>query len=247
MHRFEDLAQQLIEGSLARVLRERLSAEEVLRALVRAIEDAQTLNEHGEALAPNHFWVTLSEQDLTPLEYFQPNLADELAENVRQTLLHMGLKMDMPPRILLRGLAEMPPHHLRVTARWIPAELPQVESSTPGPALPRKPFLIVDGRRQVALTSELVRIGRSRDNAVILDDRRVSRHHLELRWQAALSKFLCVDLNSSCGTKLNGYAIKECPLEAGDVISLGGCEVIYGEEFSLTSTSGYGPADTTTH
>ncbi len=246
MHRFEDLAQQLIEGALARVLRERLSAEEVLRALVRAIEDAQTLTEQGEALAPNHFWVTLSAQDLAPLEYFQPNLADDLAENVRQTILHMGLRMDMPPRILLRGLAEMPPHHLRVTARWIPAELPMAETSAAASALPRKPFLIVDGRRQVALATLLVRIGRSRDNDVILDDRRVSRQHIELRWQTALSKFLCVDLNSSGGTKLNGYPIKECPLEAGDVISLGGCEVIYGEEFALHSTAGFPSASAAT-
>ena len=246
MHRFEDLAQQLIEGSLARVLRERLSAEEVLRALVRAIEDAQTLNEHGEALAPNHFWVTLSAQDLAPLEYFQPSLADDLAENVRQTILHMGLRMDMPPRILLRGLAEMPPHHLRVTARWVPAELPMPPTAADASSLPRKPFLIVDGRRQMALTNLIVRIGRSRDNDVILDDRRVSRQHLELRWQPALSKFLCVDLNSSGGTKLNGYAIKECPLEAGDVISLGGCEVIFGEEFALHSTTGIPPMQTET-
>ncbi|NJM42519.1 MAG: FHA domain-containing protein, partial [Anaerolineae bacterium] len=211
------------------------------------IEDAQTLNEHGEALAPNHYWVTLSAQDLAPLEYFQPHLADDLAENVRQTILHMGLRMDMPPRILLRGLTEMPPHHLRVTARWIPAELPLSETSAGASStLPRRPFLIVDGRRQVALVNSLVRIGRSRENDVILDDRRVSRHHLELRWQVALSKFLCVDLNSSGGTKLNGYAIKECPLEAGDVISLGGCEVIYGEEFALYSTAGMSPAATET-
>jgi hypothetical protein len=190
--------------------------------------------------------VTLSAQDLAPLEYFQPNLADDLAENVRQTILHMGLKMDMPPRILLRGLAEMPPHHLRVTARWIPSELPLAEATSSQSSLPRRPFLIVDGRRQVALENSVVRIGRSRDNDVILDDRRVSRHHLELRWQSALSKFLCVDLNSSGGTKLNGYAIKECPLEAGDVISLGGCEVIYGEEFALHSTTGMHPLATET-
>jgi pSer/pThr/pTyr-binding forkhead associated (FHA) protein len=249
MHRFEDLAQRLIEGSLARILQERLSAHEVLRALVRAIEDAQVLNAQGEAVAPNHFWVTVSEQDLAPLEYFHPTLADELAENVRQTILYMGYKLDMPPRVLLRGLAEMPQRYLRVTARWLPTEVSahDAESNlTEQPkVLPRKPFLIIDGRRQVALNAELVRVGRSRDNSVIVDDRRVSRHHLELRWQPELSQFLCVDLDSSGGTKLNGYPIKECTLEAGDVVAMGGYEMIYGEEFSLTSTSGYGPADTT--
>ena len=247
MHRFEDLAQRLIEGSLARLLRERLSADEVLRALVRAIDDSQTLNEKGEALAPNHYWVTLSEQDLAPLEYFEPHLADELSENVRQMILQMGLRMDAPPRVLLRGLADLPAHHLRVTARWIPPELPSTDTSPHGAQplrLPRQPFLIVDGRRQVSLTTEIVRVGRSRDNDVILDDRRVSRHHIELRWQPALSKFLSVDLQSSGGTKLNAYPIQQCTLEAGDVLSLGGVEVIYGEEFALTSTNAFPASDT---
>lgn len=247
MHRFEDLAQRLIEGSLARLLRERLSADEVLRALVRAIDDSQTLNEKGEALAPNHYWVTLSEQDLAPLEYFEPHLADELSENVRQMILQMGLRMDAPPRVLLRGLADLPAHHLRVTARWIPPELPSTDTSPQGAQplrLPRQPFLIVDGRRQVSLTTEIVRVGRSRDNDVILDDRRVSRHHIELRWQPTLSKFLSVDLQSSGGTKLNAYPIQQCTLEAGDVLSLGGVEVIYGEEFALTSTNAFPASDT---
>ena len=250
MHRFEDLAQRLIEGSLARLLREHLSADEVMRALVRAIDDSQTLNDKGESLAPNHYWVTLSEQDLAPLEYFEPHLADELSENVRQMILQMGLRMDMPPRVLLRGMADLPPHHLRVTARWIPPELPSTDTSPLGAQvirLPRNPFLIVDGRRQVGLTTETIRIGRSRDNDVILDDRRVSRHHLELRWQPELSKFLSVDLQSSGGTKLNGYPIQQCTLEAGDVLSLSGVEVIYGEEFALSSTNIQPASDTQTH
>lgn len=241
MHRFEDLAQRLIEGSLARLLGERLQPHTVLRALAQAIEDGQALSGQDEPVAPNHFWVNLSEQDLAPLEYFHPNLADELAENVRQIMLQMGLRLDMPPRVFLRGVQELAPRQISVTARWIPPDLPV--SSTAAQAaqpalLPRRPFIIVDGRRQIALTKELVRIGRSRENDIVIDDRRVSRHHLELRWQPDLDKFLCVDLGSTGGTKLNGYPIQQCSLEAGDVLSLGGVEIIYGEEFALQSTPG---------
>jgi len=239
MHRFEDLAQRLIETSLARILRERLQADEVLRALIRAIEDAQAIGPAGEPVAPNHYWVTLSEQDLAPLQQAQPNLADELAESVRQMIVQMGLHMDMPPRVLLQGIADVPPHQLRITARWIPPDLPithTVASSAQPMSLPRHPFLIVDGRRQIALASAVVHIGRSRESDVVVDDRRVSRHHAELRWQPDTARFLCVDLNSTGGTRLNGYSIQECTLEAGDILSLGGVEVIYGEEFDFQST-----------
>ena len=75
-----------------------------------------------------------------------------------------------------------------------------------------------------------MRIGRALDNDIVLDDPRVSRHHLLLRWQADLARFLAVDLNSSGGTLLNSHTIQQCPLEAGDVLLLGGSvELIYGE------------------
>ena len=253
MNRFEDLAQRLIENSLARILRERLRPEDVLHAVVRAIEDAHAAGAGGEAIAPNHFWVTLSEQDLAPLEYHQPDFADQLAENVRQMIVQMGLRMDMPPRVLLQGIVDLPAHEIRVIARWIPPDLPAISTSALPAAgghamsFPRKPFLIVDGRRQIALTSEVVQIGRSRDNDIVADDRRVSRYHAELRWQHETSKFLYRDRNSTGGTNLNGYPIQQCTLEAGDILSLGGVEIIYGEEFTLQSTRANAPLNVDTN
>jgi hypothetical protein len=239
MNRFEDLAQQLIEASLSRAMGGKLSGNEVLRAIVRAIDDAQAEGAAPASSVPNHFWVTLNDNDLRELERTHPRIADELSESVRQIMLQMGLRLDAPPRVLLWGSPNVPAHRLSVKARHISNNLPQMDTAaTPALSaqLPRKPFLIVDGRRHINLTSTLVRIGRSHDSDVIVDDRRVSRKHLELRWQDALSKFLAVDMDSTGGTSLNGYGIKQCPLEAGDVLSLGGFEIIYGEEFSLTST-----------
>jgi pSer/pThr/pTyr-binding forkhead associated (FHA) protein len=104
-------------------------------------------------------------------------------------------------------------------------------------ALPRRPFLIVDGERQMMLTRELVRMGRSREGDVVIDDRRVSRNHAELRWQGNTQRYLLVDLGSTGGTRINGYPVAQCPLEAGDIISLGGVELIYGEELALDASA----------
>jgi pSer/pThr/pTyr-binding forkhead associated (FHA) protein len=96
--------------------------------------------------------------------------------------------------------------------------------------LARRAYLIVDSRRRIALSSSRVRIGRAHDNDIVIDDPRVSRHHLELRWQAELERFLAVDLNSNGGTLLNGQAIQQCTLENGDVLLLGGsAELVYSE------------------
>ncbi len=251
MHRFEDLAQQLIEASLSRVFREQLQAGVVLRALVRAIENAQMSARDADAPAPNHFWVTLNATDLDRLAGAHPALAEDLAEQARQIMLQLGFRLDAPPRVLLQGLSDIAPHTLRVTARWLPVEAPRsTTASHPGSVppeveaqpLPRRPFLIVDGRRQIDLTTAHVTIGRSRDSDIVLDDRRVSRRHLELRWIARSERFLAVDVGSSGGTRVNGHAVKQVTLEAGDVLSLGGYELIYGEEFSLSSTGAIRPA-----
>jgi pSer/pThr/pTyr-binding forkhead associated (FHA) protein len=235
MNRFEDLTRQLIESSLARLFREKLSAGDVFAAIARAIDDARA----GNAPAPNHFWVMLNEADLAALEASQPNFAEQLAENVRQTLVQSGYQMESRPRVILRGSPDVMPRAIRVSARYIQLDLP--ESSTSSVAvqaapIARCPFLIVDGQRYIHLNDPVIKIGRSRLSDVVVDDRRVSRQHLELRWVVKdgmppeSGQYLAVDMNSTGGTKLNGYPIQQCPLEPGDVLALNGVEMIFGED-----------------
>ena len=135
MNRFEDLAQQLIEASLARAMGGKLSGNEVLRAIVRAIDDAQA----DGGTTPNHFWVTLNDNDLRELERTQPRIAEEMSESVRQIMLQMGLRLDAPPRVLLWGSPNVPAHRLSVKARHISNSLPQQDTAaTPAVANTRR-------------------------------------------------------------------------------------------------------------
>jgi pSer/pThr/pTyr-binding forkhead associated (FHA) protein len=94
----------------------------------------------------------------------------------------------------------------------------------------RTPYLVIGAARRTALTRECVRVGRARENDVVIDDARVSRRHVELRWLREVNRYLIVDVGSSGGTRLNGYAIRQCTLEHGDVIELGGCAIRYEDE-----------------
>ncbi|MCS7087425.1 MAG: FHA domain-containing protein [Thermoflexales bacterium] len=234
MRRFEDFARRMIETTLAHVLGERLSPSVMLDALLRAIEDAQ----HVGAALPNAFHIALNPADYQALLAQQPRLAEVLAESARLAMLHLNFVLETPPRVWLHADASLPPYAVRVQARHIapiapPPDTRTQPSQTP---LPRRPFLITPDGRQIALVNKRVRIGRAHDNDVILDDRRVSRHHLELRWQDELKRFLAVDLGSAGGTRLNGEPIQQCTLEAGDVISLAGVELIYGEAETPAAT-----------
>src|SRR5438105_4925168 len=63
----------------------------------------------------------------------------------------------------------------------------------------------------------------SRDNDIVLDDKRVSRHHAEFVSQG--TRWIMRDTGSTNGTAVNGQVVREAVLKPGDQISLGGLEV----------------------
>jgi transcriptional regulator with GAF, ATPase, and Fis domain len=67
------------------------------------------------------------------------------------------------------------------------------------------------------------RIGKSRDNHLVLGDETVSRVHCEIAREA--KGFLLRDLDSTNGTLLDGAQIKEAWLKSGAVITIGNVEL----------------------
>ena len=51
LSQLENLAEQLVEGTLARVLRARLHPIQVARHIARAMEDGQIINPQGDILS----------------------------------------------------------------------------------------------------------------------------------------------------------------------------------------------------
>jgi len=76
----------------------------------------------------------------------------------------------------------------------------------------------------------VLNIGRREDNHLVTDDPRVSRTHAQLR--AVRGVYYLFDLNSTGGTFVNGEAVMRWPLKPGDVISLAGFPIIYGQDAS---------------
>jgi hypothetical protein len=73
--------------------------------------------------------------------------------------------------------------------------------------------------RQITLDGRPLTIGRAGDNALVLADARVSRHHARL--QARRGALVLTDLGSTNGSRVNGIAIDEVVLGEGDRIQLG--------------------------
>src|SRR5512133_1418943 len=93
---------------------------------------------------------------------------------------------------------------------------------------PENAFLIVEGVKVYPLNESVVNIGRRLENQLVIDDPRVSRNHAQLR--AIKGRFVLFDLNSTGGTFVNGQRTSQTVLYPGDVISLAGVSLIFGQD-----------------
>src|SRR5574339_383918 len=95
-------------------------------------------------------------------------------------------------------------------------------------AIPENAFLIVEGVKVHPLKEAVVNIGRRLENHLVIDDPRISRNHAQLR--AIKGRYVLFDLNSTGGTFVNGQRTSQTVLYPGDVISLAGVALIFGQD-----------------
>jgi FHA domain len=92
-----------------------------------------------------------------------------------------------------------------------------------------KAKLIINGEQEITADDGAISIGRASDNVVSLsNDSNISRYHAEIEKRG--DEFWLIELGSSNGTTLNGFAVTaERALKDGDVILLGGSSEIVFE------------------
>ncbi len=104
----------------------------------------------------------------------------------------------------------------------------KVNREDAGETIPEEAFVVVDGTKVIPLTRALVSIGRRVENTIVLDDPRISRNHAELR--AVKGRYVLYDLDSKGGSFVNGVRVTQSLLYPGDVISLAGLNLVYGQK-----------------
>jgi hypothetical protein len=231
---FEDRIQTLIEGGFARLFAGRLRPREVALRLARAMEDEADVDVAGNLAAPNRYIVLLHPDDHAALLAAQPDLAAQLVEHIITLARESDLRLDTPPEVSLvpdRGVAL---REVAVRATYVQdarqttqmvAIAPDPDADASGSAKLPAAFLVLEGSRYVPLDRTVITVGRRRDNTIVVDDRRVSRQHCQLRFR--YGEFVLYDLGSRGGTLVNNERVSECVLRSGDVISLAGAQVVY--------------------
>ena len=232
LSKLENLAEQLVEGTFARVLRARLQPIEVARYIARAMEDGQVINAQGQVVVPNAYLVYMHPDDFQALESYQDTLRDELTRYVVSLARAADATMPGRPRVFLQASPSVPLRRVRVEARLISARQKNIDvthtQELPMPRTPAQPqpgptFTLYDGHRRMPISEAVITIGRGLENDIILDDVRVSRHHAQLRRR--YGQYVLYDLDSTGGTTVNGRPVREAALQPGDVLSLAGVKV----------------------
>jgi hypothetical protein len=239
LSQLEARMEAIVEGSFARLFAGRVQPRDVALQLARALEDS------AAAGAPaTRYTVHLHPDDAQALLEAHPDLAERLAGELLTLAREAQLTVPQPPIVTFSLQPSRRPRTFQVAAE-APSQTRHVtQTLTPvrPDHVPRRPraFVIVDGQRTVMLSEPVVTIGRRLDNQIVVDDPRASRTHAQLRLR--FGRYVLYDLGSTAGTFVNGQRVVECVLRPGDVISLGGLPLIYGEEDASASESAPGPS-----
>lgn len=162
----------------------------------------------------------------------EPLLIDGITKIFRLMASEVGLQSDNPLKlsIITDPTIDIDDLQIRTLRAVTVAETQDSkDSDAADSALPSKPaFLIVGGTKVFSIQTTVTNIGRRLDNHLVVNDPRVSRYHAQIR--CARGRFLIFDLNSTGGTYVNGQRTSQSVLYPGDVISLAGLPIIFGQD-----------------
>ncbi len=239
LDRMEANLQSLIEGSLARLFPAQQRPSELARQLIAAMRTSVQPGPTGGLAAPNRFTIFLSPHQAVAWNE-NPSLITELEVSLRQAGNESGVYFLSEPVIYIRSDADLPEDRPGVVAEF------SLEHFDKTHTLPSNPFehqnrssagnafLIIDGTRIFPLTTPVINMGRREDNHLVIEDLRVSRLHAQLR--LFKGRYMIFDLESTGGTYVNDLRITHCFLYPGDVISLAGVPIVFGQDYPETGS-----------
>ena len=234
--------QALIEGSAARLFPGGKIQGDLAQSLVAAIRAGVQIEPDGMALAPNRFNVYVHPAQAKRYRHNQ-GILDELADTLDQAGLEAGLRFPGRLTLVVHPDPAMDPGKVHIQTEMVLAQLGDTSQTSieAGAGLnkshaeivPANVFLIVNNTDVFPLTRPVVNMGRSPNNHLVIDDQRVSRVHAQLR--LSQGQFVISDLDSTGGTFVNRQRIRQQVLKTGDVISLAGVPLVFGQESKQAS------------
>ena len=234
LDQLEAKLQSLVEDQLVGVLPGLRVEDRMIQRLASALKQNIVQQKDEDAIAPNVF--TLIVPPDTSGTWREPSTLETLKNIIAKAGKDIGLKFTSQPTITITVDESLAPgeisvvasHKLEPVADTQGMQIDSSDRSEVGENIPDNAFLIIEGVKVHPLDETVVNIGRRLENNLVIDDPRVSRNHAQLR--AIKGRFVLFDLNSTGGTFVNGQRTSQTVLYPGDVISLAGVALIFGQD-----------------
>lgn len=239
LDRIESRLQSIIENRLP-WLRGKNHADHIARQLLDAFRTNLDNDSAGLKVAPDDYALFFAPERAAAWQG-QPDVLDQLVLLLEDEARENGVHFRQPVTLRLFSQPDLAGDAMRVEATFKPL-MPGDTASLPvkmepvnyaNEAFPANAFLILYGNQVYPLNQSVINIGRRADNHLVIDDPRISRSHAQIR--SIQGNFVLFDLNSTGGTYANNQRITQWTLQPGDVISLSGVNLIYGEDASAGS------------
>jgi hypothetical protein len=236
----ESRLKQLLETRLVQILPG--NKEDILAGrLAEAMQNNLNTQADGSRLAPNIYVIIANPEKLSDWRA-DPARLESLANALKEAGKEAGLQFSTHPTFSTTGDPSVPMEEVRVIASHSVENMGTTQDVPAGgdpeklPAnLPANAFLVLGGTQIIPLTQLVINIGRRLDNHVVVDDPRVSRNHAQMR--VIKGRFVIFDLESSGGTFVNGQRTSQSILYPGDVISLAGVTLVFGQDLPAGHSS----------
>jgi len=222
--------EQVVEGVFARFAGRRITAHDIMLRLIRVMEaEASPSNEANAAITPDNFTVLLSPSTYKRITAGNTQLAYYLGDYVTKMAHSRGYQLNGDVSLRFATSPDLKDHELQVIAShrknshdstdvMQPVSVPVVDEGISAQ-------LVIDNLGEVQLSSALMTIGRGTQNDIDVEDKHVSRQHIQLRQRG--DAFFVFDLGSRSGTFVNEIRIKEHRLKSGDVIRIGSTNMVF--------------------
>lgn len=230
----------LIEVRLISALPGQKAEDLLVHRLTEAMHTGAVSDGKGRQVAPNLYTVLAHPSSIS--YWKNRDLLDTLVDILEAAAAEASLHFEIAPSISIAEDPALRPGDFSLIPSFRAdslAETKDMKTDTGNPmdeetgdGIPENAFLIVEGVKTFQLTQAVVNIGRRLDNSLVVDDPRVSRNHAQLR--AIKGRYVLFDLESTGGTFVNGQRANQTVLYPGDVISLAGLSLIFGQDSPVT-------------
>lgn len=233
---FESRLQAIIEQGTARIVPNGGQDSQIAHRLVEAMQDSKRLDQRGTQIAADTYIIMVG-NDTAQVLAEDPAIKEALLQILVEAGEQSGATFQAPPRIKISvddsigsSRVEILPHFgLQNSSETSTMAVDPCDGIT----VPEDAFLIIQGNQVIPLTEQVLNLGRRSDNQIVIDNPRISRKHAQLR--VINNRYVIFDLESTGGTFVNKIRVEQANLFPGDVISLAGVDLVYGQDAGLFS------------